>query len=311
MSEKTYNCVCGKTFNNPQKFNGHKTHCKEHLISCGKYENRLEQQKKFIAAGNLVSRKQHDEAKLNKQLQLEKWISENHTCEKCGKVMTEKFASGRFCSRSCANGRSHSEETITKISDKLNSNKSDLRSNYIPIVCKSCEEELPYKFRKRKICPYCYNYVDGKQRKFDLALVKSKNSNALIPELKNELPTIEKEHLSKGYFPRNRMSYAEQFWKKVLDNNHVEYKHDYKVLNRSKTAVYRLDFLIGDVDLEIDGEEHESCLYKDIVRTIYLEEQGYKCYRIKWVNPVNDLNKMIVNNQIEDLFNFLNLPRIC
>ena len=24
---KTYTCICGKTFDNPQKFNGHKSNC--------------------------------------------------------------------------------------------------------------------------------------------------------------------------------------------------------------------------------------------------------------------------------------------
>ena len=31
------------------------------------------------------------------------WISEHHCCEICGKVMTEKYGSGRFCSKQCAN----------------------------------------------------------------------------------------------------------------------------------------------------------------------------------------------------------------
>lgn len=44
---KTYECICGKTFDNPQKFNGHKTHCVDHLKSCGKYENRVKVQEEF------------------------------------------------------------------------------------------------------------------------------------------------------------------------------------------------------------------------------------------------------------------------
>ena len=37
-------------------------------------------------------------------------------CENCGKEIDGSFGSGRFCSRSCANSRSHSEATKKKIS---------------------------------------------------------------------------------------------------------------------------------------------------------------------------------------------------
>ena len=42
-----------------------------------------------------------------------------YICEKCGKEVTEKFGSGRFCSQSCANSRVRSDEVTRKISDSL------------------------------------------------------------------------------------------------------------------------------------------------------------------------------------------------
>jgi len=30
---KEYRCICGKVFDNPQKFNGHKSNCKEHILN--------------------------------------------------------------------------------------------------------------------------------------------------------------------------------------------------------------------------------------------------------------------------------------
>ena len=36
-------------------------------------------------------------------------------CEKCGQPVFEKYGSGRFCSKSCANSHKHSENTIIKI----------------------------------------------------------------------------------------------------------------------------------------------------------------------------------------------------
>jgi hypothetical protein len=44
----------------------------------------------------------------------------SYTCEKCGKVSEEKFGSGRFCSRACANSRAHSAETKERIRQGVN-----------------------------------------------------------------------------------------------------------------------------------------------------------------------------------------------
>ena len=44
----------------------------------------------------------------------------NYICEKCGKVTEEKFGSGRFCSRACANARTHSAETKERIRAGVN-----------------------------------------------------------------------------------------------------------------------------------------------------------------------------------------------
>lgn len=41
---------------------------------------------------------------------------DNIICETCHKTCLSKFGSGRFCSRSCANTRTHSEETKKKLS---------------------------------------------------------------------------------------------------------------------------------------------------------------------------------------------------
>lgn len=66
-----------------------------------------------------------------------------------------------------------------------------------------------------------------------------------------------------------RRSYAEEFWKLVLDNNSIEYIEQYHVKSPNKFGVYRLDFYIEakHLDLEIDGELHESCKEKDEQRT--------------------------------------------
>lgn len=114
--EKIYQCICGKTFDNPQKFNGHKSNCKIHKQNKGTYEARIQQRAE-------IAQKVRNDAKEKRELRksdlLDKWISEQHKCEKCGIIMTEKFGSGRFCSRKCSNGHPHSQESKVKAYESL------------------------------------------------------------------------------------------------------------------------------------------------------------------------------------------------
>jgi hypothetical protein len=111
---KRYICECGREFTTPNSFNGHKSNCKTHLIAVGKPVDKInvynpETQAKAHAT---LARRCAEK----REQQLLQWLSEKHTCEKCGNVMTELYGTGRFCSRSCANSRTHSEETRNKLS---------------------------------------------------------------------------------------------------------------------------------------------------------------------------------------------------
>lgn len=102
MVKGYYKCECGKEFNNPQKFNGHKSQCVVHLTAVNKLQSRNAKLVKFQLAGLKANQNKSQRTAETKQTYLLNWISEHHVCEKCGKVMTEKFGSGRFCSASCA-----------------------------------------------------------------------------------------------------------------------------------------------------------------------------------------------------------------
>lgn len=119
MVKGYYKCECGKEFDNPQKFNGHKSQCTTHLILFGKIESRDGKSKKFINGGLKANCDRKEKAAKLKQENIDKWISEKHICEKCGKIMTEKFGSGRFCSVSCSNSRQFSQVLRDRISNKL------------------------------------------------------------------------------------------------------------------------------------------------------------------------------------------------
>lgn len=110
-------CICGAEFDNSQKFNSHKSHCKEHYLH--KYGSLAEYEAHKAAKHKALGAALHLKAETEKQLKLDAWVAEQHKCERCGEVMTTKFGSGRFCSRACANARELSAETKAKISQSL------------------------------------------------------------------------------------------------------------------------------------------------------------------------------------------------
>lgn len=112
---KIYICECGREFTTPNSFNGHKSSCRTHLAAVGKpitQSNLYNPETQAKAHATLAKN-----AAEKRKAALDAWIAEKHTCECCGSLMTDKYGTGRFCSRSCANTRSHSEDTKKKLSD--------------------------------------------------------------------------------------------------------------------------------------------------------------------------------------------------
>ena len=133
--ENNYKCKCGREFKNSQSFNAHKSHCKIHLGE-DKYIERLKQQITNLRQGNQT---QKNAAKAKQ----EQWITEKHVCEKCGKIMLEKYGSGRFCSRACANSR-----------DKSGVAKTSIRVTKSPkvYICENCGKEF---FKQKGSGKFC------------------------------------------------------------------------------------------------------------------------------------------------------------
>jgi hypothetical protein len=80
----------------------------------------------------------------------------SYTCEKCGKVTEEKFGSGRFCSRACANTRTHSAETKERISRGIQ--KQNI------CFCQFCGKEfntLTAKASHERLCESNSNKLDN------------------------------------------------------------------------------------------------------------------------------------------------------
>ena len=106
-------------------------------------------------------------------------------------------------------------------------------------------------------------------------------------------------HYSKG------RSYAEEYWKVVLDSRDMIYKEQHQI------GPYQLDFAFVDqkIDLEIDGDQHhldKRVVESDKRRNQYLEELGWKTIRVKWSEYKKLTNKNeYVDNVIKEIMDWL------
>lgn len=174
IEDKIYTCECGAIFNAPYCCNNHKGRCSVHLSLIDKLQSKVESEVRRRAELSSAMKQKHETQQKQK---LDLWISEKHTCERCGKVMTEKYGSGRFCSKSCANSHPHDEEYCQKLSAKTKGRKPSANSlagsqqrlqerqeQYLlaPAICKVCGHPLSYERRHKKTCSdACYQVQVG------------------------------------------------------------------------------------------------------------------------------------------------------
>jgi very-short-patch-repair endonuclease len=262
--------------------------------------------------------------------------------------MTEKFGSGRFCSSECSHSKEYSEETRLKTSNSLmnyyanNAKEFNPRLDFGQYVEEAKELYLRKLINPRTlqyylldklenidfvICPYCQlrlSQINGQHLK-----KHNKTMNDLKFEFGDNYPIIsEVAHLTRskasslsqenlvnegkhsGWQTRNIRSYAELFWEKVFQNNHIKFVSEYvikkKDLGINERGNYFLDFLIDNfIDVEIDGKQHlyEDRKQHDIKRDERLREKGFLVYRIKWINPIES---EAVKKQIDDFLDWYN-----
>jgi very-short-patch-repair endonuclease len=80
-------------------------------------------------------------------------------------------------------------------------------------------------------------------------------------------------HYSKG------QSYPESYFENWLKDNQISYTAENPI------SIYRVDFLIGNIALEIDGEQHyldERIVKSNFYRDEYLKSIGIQTIRIRW-----------------------------
>lgn len=225
-----------------------------------------------------------------------------YICEKCGKETFEKYGSGRFCSRNCANSRTFSEESNKKRSE---SNKQAYLSN--PSLREKCSERMKNLNASFIVAPMKGKHLSEEAKnKISLARKGKKVSEETREKCRASALKRVADGSHKGWQVRNITSYAEKFWIEVLKNelpneNYVREFHFGK---------YFLDFFFEKkkLDLEIDGKQHEYEDRKesDLARDAFLKENNIIVYRIKW-NSINTENgKNLMKEKIRSFINFYN-----
>ncbi len=207
----------------------------------------------------------------------------------------------KFCNSSCSakynnKGRTQSKETRNKISESLNKVQRITHrkpNKEIIKICIVCEEKFsPKRFSNERISQSKCCSIECHH------VLVSRNSKALMNKR-----MMEGTH--SGWQTRNIISFPEQFFIKVLNNNNIKFEHNFPInkkdLGLNEPYSYFLDFYLADkkIDLEIDGKQHKERKEHDDRRDEVLINNGYSVYRIKWKNINSEKGKMYIKNEID------------
>ncbi len=289
-----YKCECGSIFDSAQKFNSHKRACEQHMLvkygSLDKFNEIKANSRKTIE----IARATHSErAAQRKQQKINEWIAAQHSCERCGRVMIEKFGSGRFCSRACANAREHSIETRSKICNSLSGvlpiNKAlatqartqRLQEAYYlnPAFCRVCGIALPFEQRFRKTCSdTCYHKALQNGGKVSASQQCKRSQNEIIFC-----------NLCEEYFGKDR----------VL--------HNEPVFNGWDADIILLDYKLAILwngpwhyRKVLEGHSLEQVQNRDKIKVAEIEKAGYAVYIIN-----DSANKRMSEQQVCEEFSNL------
>lgn len=223
-----------------------------------------------------------------KQQRIDEYNKNPNKCKKCEKVLSYEERTKTFCSNSCRvsitnKGRHLKETTKEKIRKSLqNRGHEDVEK-----ICPECDKTFKIHWNKRNQV-YCSRTC-------------SRKNNGSCESARKKISEKVQQRLKDGTFSgwKTRKdkapSYAEQYFINLFNNeNIVGWQRDYKA------GRWFIDFAFLDkkIALEIDGKQHEERKEQDKIKDDFLSENGWKVFRIKWVNPTNDKNKEKLYTQI-------------
>jgi very-short-patch-repair endonuclease/endogenous inhibitor of DNA gyrase (YacG/DUF329 family) len=237
----------------------------------------------------------------------------NKSCPICGNIFETKEGNRdekTTCSPKCSNyyfqhGNNNPYFDKEKYEERYKKVSNTLKNN-IPWNKKYNEEDY------LKECPNCKMQYIAKNT---VQKYCSKKCQSSCKEYRKLLSDNVKERIKngthKGWQSRNIESYPEKFFKKVLKNNGIEYipnktiiKKDYNIEGNGN---YFLDFYIkeGNIDLEIDGKQHDYRVEHDNERDNNLSKH-FNIYRIKWRSINSEAGKEYIKTEIEKFIKYYN-----
>lgn len=312
-----HKCICGREFQNVRGIRAHQFYCDSYVNSLS-----------YEAKANILQRKEEKKnAKSAKDsAKLAEFLKEGRMCKLCGNPITRIDKTAQYCSKHCsaiANYANRSIETRERAlrmngdsHRKIAEQKRNARNAQYAKEnhhCEECGQRMIVKYASGRFCSkecsirYCANY--GRiHREEASARTKASWQN---PQIRKKYLDGQQKAIDAGRWPSmmqsNTPSYPEQYWMNVLDNAKISYEYNYLIrhselgVTEGKLTWYKLDFYLRDynVDLEIDGSQHQEQVDHDMLRDTRLENSGYKVYRIPWKGH------WAVNQQLQDLLDYL------
>jgi very-short-patch-repair endonuclease/uncharacterized Zn ribbon protein len=236
-----------------------------------------------------------DVLSLKKQNRIKEYDQHPKQCKECNKVFSYEQRGKTFCNSSCAasfnnSKRKLSEETRKKISKSLNGKGTLEPYTKICIWCK--KEFITYKKNQIGCCRSC-----------SAKHIQSK------PETKQKISLAQKKLIAEGKFvgwksrKDKEPSYPEKYFISLFENEHIiGWERDHKI------GRWFIDFAFINkkLALEIDGKQHEERKEQDKIKDDFLINNGWKVFRVKWYNPINENNKEKIYKEIEEFKAILN-----
>lgn len=233
-------------------------------------------------------------------------------CKNCHEkeaIKYSKYSNGEFCSKECARAystKNKRKEINKKISESLSGrvlsdeHKQKLMGNKNGNHRTKWSEE-----RKKETSERVKNFWLENPDKVKSVSDKLKGrgvSNETRKKLSLSALERVKNGTHSGWKSRNKPSYPELFFMKVLGNNNINYEFE------KPCGKYFIDFAIEDkmIALEIDGKQHllPERIEKDKEKDKYLNENGWVVYRIPWKSINRKSGKEYIKNEINKFILF-------
>ena len=250
-----------------------------------------------------------------------KYIENPSSCAYCNNRLSYEDRHKKFCNSSCAakynnHKRTLSVETKRKIGIKQINKKvkedsklkitGERNGNWKGGICRKI-------INNKSKCIHCgtdfilKSISNNRLSRTKYCSIKCQNEAA-----SRRMKEKATNGLLKGWTTRNVISYPEQFFINVLNNNGICFKHNHPINKRdlglTDSRNYFLDFYLENhkIDLEIDGSQHKYRKEHDGARDEALTKNGYSVYRIKWKNINKIEGKEYIENEINKFLEYYN-----